>query len=48
MAAMKRERVARVMVTAMRAASNKGGKDSTGYGIGNEGGMQQRGPWQQW
>ncbi len=47
MAVTKRARMARVMVTAMRVPVNKEGKGSTGHGIGNEGGMRQRGQWQQ-
>jgi hypothetical protein len=43
MAATKRARMARAMVTAMRALEGKG---STGHGIGNKGGMQRRGQWQ--
>jgi hypothetical protein len=48
MAAMKRARMARAIVTAMRVPVNKEGKGGTGHGIGNEGGMQQRGQWGQW
>ncbi len=46
---MKRERarVAMAMTMAMRVAGNKEVKGSKGNGIGDEGGMQQRGKWQQ-
>jgi hypothetical protein len=48
MAATKRARVERVMVTAMRVAGNKEGKSNEEEdGVGNKGGMQQRGQWQQ-
>ncbi len=46
-AAMKRVRVARVMVPLTRAAEDKEGKSSMGHCLGNKGGMQQRGQWQQ-
>jgi hypothetical protein len=46
-AAMKRARATRAMVTAMRVVGNKEGRVSKGHGISNEGGMQQRGQWQQ-
>ncbi len=36
----------RAIVMAMRVVGNKEGEGGTGYGIGNEGGMQQRGQWQ--
>ncbi len=39
MAATKRARVARAMVTAMRVPVNEEGKGSTDHGIGNEGGV---------
>ncbi len=45
MAATKRVRMARVMVTAMRVPVDKEGKGVTGHGVGNKGGMQQRGQW---
>jgi hypothetical protein len=45
MAATKRVRVARAMVTAMRLAGNKEGKCGTGHGVRDEGGMHQRGQW---
>jgi hypothetical protein len=43
MAATKRARMARAMVTAMRVPVNKEGEGSTGYGVGDEGGVRQRG-----
>jgi hypothetical protein len=43
MAVTKRARMARAMVTAMRVPINKEGKGGTGHGVGNEGGMRQRG-----
>jgi hypothetical protein len=46
-AATKRVRVARGMVTAMRAAGNKEGEGSMGHCVGNKGGICQRGQWQQ-
>jgi hypothetical protein len=46
-AATKRAGTARVMVTVMRVAGNKEGKGGKGHDIGNKGGMQQRGQWQQ-
>ncbi len=39
-AATKRARVARAMVTAMRVAGSKEGKGGTGHGVGNEGDVQ--------
>ncbi len=46
MAATKRARVDRVMVTEMRVVGNEEGEDDDEKdGIGNEGGMQQRGQW---
>jgi hypothetical protein len=42
MAVMKRARMARAMVTAMRVPVNKEGKGDTGHGV-NEGGVRQRG-----
>ncbi len=45
MAVTKRVRMARAMVTAMRVPVNEEGEGSTGHGIGEEGGMQQRGRW---
>jgi hypothetical protein len=48
MAATKRARMARAMVTAMRVPVNKEGKGGTGHCAGNEGGMQQIGQWQRW
>jgi hypothetical protein len=47
MAVMERLRVARAMVTAMNVVGDKEGKGGTSHGIGNKGGMQQRGQWQQ-
>jgi hypothetical protein len=41
-AVMKRARMARAMVTAIRVPVDKEGKDGTGHGV-NEGGVQQRG-----
>jgi hypothetical protein len=38
MTAMKRVRVARAMVMAMRVTGNKEGKGGMGHGVGNEGG----------
>ncbi len=46
MAASKRVRVARAMVTATRAVGNKEGKGSMGHCVGTKGGMQQRVQWQ--
>ncbi len=47
MAATKRARVERSMVTAMRVVGDKEGKgDNKKDGVGNEGGMQQTGRWQ--
>jgi hypothetical protein len=43
--AMKRARIARAMVTAMRVPVNKEGESSTGHGIGDKGGVQQKGQW---
>ncbi len=43
MAVTKRARMARAMVTAMRVLVNEEGKGVTGHGVGNEGGMGQRG-----
>ncbi len=43
MAATKRVRVARAMVTAMRTAVNEEGKGGTGHGVGDGGGMRRRG-----
>ncbi len=45
MAVTKRARMARAMVTAMRVPVDKEGKGGTGHGVGNKGGMQQRGQW---
>ncbi len=42
-AATKRVRVARVMVTAMRAAGDEEGKGGTGHCVGDKGGVGQRG-----
>ncbi len=42
MALMKRARMARGMVTAMRVPVNKEGKGGTGHGV-NEGGVRRRG-----
>jgi hypothetical protein len=47
-AATKRARVARAMVMAMRVPGDKEGKGGKGHGLSNEGGVQQRGQWQQW
>ncbi len=48
MAVTKRARVARTMVMAMRAAGDDEGEgDKEDTGVGNKGGMQQRGRWQQ-
>ncbi len=41
MAATKRARMARAMVTAMRVPVGEEGEGGTGHGIGNEGGVQQ-------
>ncbi len=47
MAAMKRARVERAMVTAMRVVGNEEGKgDNEKDGGGNEGGVRRRGRWQ--
>jgi hypothetical protein len=46
MAVTKRARMERAMVTAMRVPVNEDGKGGMGHGIGNKGGMQQRGQWQ--
>ncbi len=47
MAATKRARVERAMVMAMRVAGNKEVKvNDKKDGVGNEGGVQQRGQWQ--
>jgi hypothetical protein len=47
MAATKRARVDRAMVTEMRVVGDKEGKgDYKKNGVGDEGGMQQRGRWQ--
>ncbi len=35
------------MVTTMRFPGNKEGKGGKGHGVGNEGGVQQRGQWRQ-
>jgi hypothetical protein len=40
-------RSARAMVTTKRVLGNKEGKDGKGHGVGNKGGMQRRGQWQQ-
>jgi hypothetical protein len=40
LAATKRARVARTMVTAMRVAGNEEGKGRMGHGIDNEGSVQ--------
>jgi hypothetical protein len=39
MAATKRARVARAMVTAMSVVGNEAGKGSTGHDVGNDGGV---------
>ncbi len=47
MAAMKRARVDRAMVTEMRVVGNKEGKgDDEKDDVGDEGGVQRRGQWQ--
>ncbi len=43
MAAMKRARMARVMVMAMRVPVDEEGKGGTGHGVGNKGGVRQKG-----
>jgi hypothetical protein len=43
MAVTKKARMARAMVTAMRVPVDKEGEGSMGHGIGNEGGVEQRG-----
>ena len=43
MAGAKRARMARAMVTAMRVPVDKEGKGGRGQGIGDKGGVQQRG-----
>ncbi len=43
----KMARAARAMVTKMRVSGNKEGKGGKGHDIGNKGGVQQRGQWQQ-
>ncbi len=43
MAVTKRARMARAMVTAMRVPINEEGEGGTGHGIGNKGGVRQRG-----
>jgi hypothetical protein len=45
MAATKRARVARAMVTTMRVAGDKEGEGVMGHCVGNEGGVRQRGQW---
>ena len=46
MAATKRARVERAMVTAMRVVGDEEGKgDDEKDGVGNKGGMQPRGQW---
>ncbi len=40
MAVMKRARMAKVMVTAMRAPVDEDGKGGMGHGVGDEGGVQ--------
>jgi hypothetical protein len=42
---MKKAREARAMVAAMRVVGNKEGKGSKGHGVGNKGGVRQRGKW---
>ncbi len=47
MAATKRVRVARMMVTGMRVVDNEEGQgNKKDDGVNNEGGVQQRGRWQ--
>ncbi len=46
MAVMKRARMARAMVTAMRVPVDEEGEGGTGHGVGDEGGVRRRGPWQ--
>ena len=48
MAAMKRARMARAMVMAMRVPFDEEGKGGTGHDIGDKGGVGQRGQWQRW
>jgi hypothetical protein len=48
LAATKRARMARAMVTAMRVLVNEEGEGSMGHGVGNEGGMPRIGRWQRW
>jgi hypothetical protein len=43
--ATKRARMARAMVTAMRVVVDEEGEGGTGHGIGDKGGMRQRGRW---
>jgi hypothetical protein len=38
-------RAARAMVTTKRVTGNREGKGGKGHGVGNEGGVQQRGQW---
>ncbi len=45
MAVTKRVRMARAMVTAMRVPVDEEGKGGMGHGIGDEGGVRQRGRW---
>ncbi len=42
---IKRAKVARAMVTAMRVVGDKEGKGGKGNGIGDKGSVQQRGKW---
>jgi hypothetical protein len=44
-AATKRARMARAMVTAMRVLVNKEGENGTGHGVGDKGEVQQIGRW---
>ncbi len=46
-ATMKIARAARAMVTTKRVPGNREGKGGKGHGIGDEGGVQQRGQWRQ-
>ncbi len=45
MSVTKRAGMARTMVTAMRVPVDEEGKGGTGHGIGDEGGVRQRGRW---
>ncbi len=45
MAATKRARMVRAMVTAMRVPVDKEGEGGTGHGVGDKGGVRRRGRW---